>query len=76
VPWAFLREEARTLTDVLARRTMTGLNEDAGIGADRAMARIAQRTLGWDDARADAEVASYRRRVSRYRPHALAETIE
>jgi glycerol-3-phosphate dehydrogenase len=76
VPWAFLREEAQTLTDLLARRTMAGLNEDAGIGADRAMARVAQRTLGWDDTRADAEVASYRRWVSRYRPRALAETME
>jgi glycerol-3-phosphate dehydrogenase len=71
VPWAFQEEDAHALTDVLARRTMVGLNAEVGIGADRAAARIARETLGWDDARAEAEVEAYRRWVSRYRPRAL-----
>ncbi len=34
VPWAYHEEGARTLIDVIARRTMVGLGPDAGIGAD------------------------------------------
>ena len=73
VPWAFHEEGARTLADVIARRTMTGLGPDAGIGADVAAARIARDTLDWDAAKADAEVNAYRRWVSRYRPRALEQ---
>jgi glycerol-3-phosphate dehydrogenase len=71
VPWAFHEEGARTLVDVIARRTMTGLGPDAGIGADIVAARIARDTLGWDAVKADAEVDAYRRWASRYRPRAL-----
>lgn len=71
LPWAFHEEGACTLTDAIARRTMTGLNANAGIGADVAAAQIARSTLGWDAARAAAEVGAYRRWVSRYRPRAL-----
>ena len=73
VPWAYHEEGARTLADVIARRTMTGLGPDAGIGADIAAAKIARDTLDWDAARVDAEVDAYRRWVSRYRPRALCE---
>ena len=66
-----LAEGARTLTDVMARRTMIGLGPSAGIGADIAAARVAQAVLGWDSARVDAEVMDYRRWISRYRPRAL-----
>jgi glycerol-3-phosphate dehydrogenase len=72
VPWAFHEEGAHTLADVIARRTMTGLGPDAGIGADVAAATIARDTLGWDAAKVDAEVNAYRRWVSRYRPRVLA----
>jgi len=74
VPWAFHEEGARTLADVIARRTMTGLGPDAGIGADVAAAKIARDALGWDAAKADAEINAYRRWVSRYRPRALEKT--
>jgi glycerol-3-phosphate dehydrogenase len=74
VPWAFEEEGASTLADAIARRTMTGLNANAGIGADVAAAQIARRTLGWSAQRAAREVADYRRWVSRYRPRALEET--
>jgi glycerol-3-phosphate dehydrogenase len=73
VPWAYHEEGARTLADVIARRTMTGLGPDAGIGADIAAAKIARETLDWDAARVDAEVDAYRRWMSRYRPRALCE---
>jgi glycerol-3-phosphate dehydrogenase len=68
VPWAVAQEEARTLSDVIARRTMVGLGPDVGIGADAAAARVARETLGWDAARAETEVAAYREWVRRYRP--------
>jgi glycerol-3-phosphate dehydrogenase len=74
VPWAYHEEGARTLTDVIARRTMTGLGPDAGIGADVAAAKIARNTLGWDAAKVEAEVDAYRRWVSRYRPRTLMAT--
>jgi glycerol-3-phosphate dehydrogenase len=74
VPWAYHQEGARTLTDAIARRTMTGLGPDAGIGADSAAAQIARDVLGWDAAKADAEVDAYRRWVSRYDPRALKAT--
>ncbi len=71
-PWAFERESARTLADVVARRTMSGLGPTAGIGPDKAIARVAQAELGWDQARADQEVAAYREWVKRYQPRVLA----
>jgi glycerol-3-phosphate dehydrogenase len=77
VPWAYNEEGARTLVDVIARRTMVGLGPDAGIGADAAAAKIARDALGWDTAKIDAEVDAYRHWVSRYRPRALEpNTIE
>jgi len=74
IPWAFRMEGARTLADAIARRTMIGLGPRAGIGADRVAADVARQALGWDSAKADAEVAAYRDWVSRYRPRALEET--
>lgn len=74
IPWAFQMEGARTLADAIARRTMIGLGPRAGIGADRVAADVARHALGWDSAKAEAEVAAYRDWVSRYRPRALEET--
>jgi glycerol-3-phosphate dehydrogenase len=72
VPWAVAQEGARTLGDVIARRTMAGLGPDVGIGVDVAAARVARETLGWDASRAETEVAAYREWVRRYRPRVLA----
>jgi glycerol-3-phosphate dehydrogenase len=71
VPWAFEEEAARTLADVIARRTMIGLGLDAGVGADATAANVAVQTIGWDPARAENEVRAYRSWVTRYRPRAL-----
>lgn len=75
VPWAFEREGARTLSDVVARRTMIGLGPAAGVGPDLAIASIAQAEMGWDQLRADREVARYREWVKRYQPRVLATAI-
>jgi glycerol-3-phosphate dehydrogenase len=71
VLYAIEREGARTLSDVLLRRTMAGLGPDVGIGPDGAAAAIAARHLGWSEARAASEVANYRAGVARYRPRIL-----
>jgi glycerol-3-phosphate dehydrogenase len=73
IPWAFQREGASTLADVIARRTMIGLNANAGVGADVAAAQVARRTLCWDAERAAREVDAYRQWVRRYRPRALED---
>ena len=61
-------ELAQNLCDILLRRTMVGLNENAGIRADEAAARIAQQHLGWTPERAAREVADYRAFVNRFHP--------
>ena len=61
-------ELAQNLCDILLRRTMVGLNENAGLGADEAAACIAQQHLGWTSERAAREVADYRAFVSRFHP--------
>lgn len=71
-PWAIEMEGARTLADVVARRTMIGLGPDVGIGPDSAIAEVLQVTSNWSAPRAADEVASYREWVRRYRPRALA----
>ncbi|MBA3839646.1 MAG: glycerol-3-phosphate dehydrogenase [Thermoleophilaceae bacterium] len=70
---AVRHEGAQTLADVLLRRTMVGLGPTAGIGPDRAAARVAQSHLGWDETRAAREVEDFRRYMRRYRPRGLAE---
>jgi glycerol-3-phosphate dehydrogenase len=67
VLFAINAEGARTLTDVLMRRTMVGLGPDLGRGADEAAAAIATAHLGWSDARAKREVASYRAYTARFK---------
>jgi len=61
VVFSFQQELAQTLADCLLRRTMIGLNANAGIGEDQRAARIAQDHLGWSAARAEAEVSAYRK---------------
>ena len=74
VPFAFAHEHARTLADVLLRRSMIALGEDAGVRSAEAAARIAQQTQGWDDARAEVELARYRDEIALQLPRALAES--
>jgi glycerol-3-phosphate dehydrogenase len=73
---AFNKENARTLADVLLRRTMAGLGPSLGIGADVRAASICRRYLGWDEERAAEEVGNYRTYVQRYRPKSLTSLSE
>jgi glycerol-3-phosphate dehydrogenase len=65
VVFAFRHELAQTLSDSLLRRTMVGLNSNCGLDAVAAAAKIAQKHLGWSDARVDEESAAYRNEISR-----------
>ena len=67
-----MREEgAATLADILLRRTMVGLGPRCAVGADVAAAAVAVRHLGWDAARAAAEVAAYRAELAPFLPRVL-----
>ena len=72
VLYAFRREMAQTLGDVLLRRSMVGYGPRVGLDVDRTAAEVALRHLGWDGERAEREVAAYRRYVGRYRPRSLS----
>jgi glycerol-3-phosphate dehydrogenase len=75
VLYAFKREMAQTLSDVLLRRTMVGMGPRIGLDVDEAAARVAVRHLGWDEERAEREVRSFRSFIERFRPKALREEI-
>jgi glycerol-3-phosphate dehydrogenase len=73
VLYAFKRELAQTLSDVLLRRTMVGLGPNVGLDVDEAAARVAVENLGWSEERARDEVEEYRRFIERYKPRASRE---
>jgi glycerol-3-phosphate dehydrogenase len=68
VVYALQTELATTLQDVLLRRTVVALGPRAGLEADRAAAAVAVRHAGWDEARADSEVAAFRERMRVFHP--------
>jgi len=71
VVFAFRTEMARTLADVLLRRTMVGMRPDLGLGASRAAAEIAAQTLGWSRDRAEDEIMEYGRCIERFKLHRM-----
>ena len=73
VLYAFRREMAQTLSDVLLRRTMLGLGPRVALDVDEAAAQVAVRHLGWSQERAEREVREYRDFVRRYKPKDLQE---
>jgi len=75
VLYAFGREMAQTLSDVLLRRTMVGLGPSVGLDVDEAAAQVAVRHLGWDEDRAEHEVQDFREFIKRFRPKALREEL-
>ncbi|MBI2761555.1 MAG: glycerol-3-phosphate dehydrogenase/oxidase [Chloroflexi bacterium] len=58
-------EGARTVGDVLLRRTPAGWNPCLGLDAAPGVATLLAQELGWDQARVAAEVAAYRDEVRR-----------
>ncbi|MGA4506953.1 glycerol-3-phosphate dehydrogenase/oxidase [Propionibacteriaceae bacterium G1746] len=68
VEWAITREDAYRLSDVIARRTMIGVENDLGVSALDAIADVCTRVLGWSNERREAEVAAYRHYITRFTP--------
>ena len=64
--FTYVHEFARTLTDVLVRRTMIGLNDTCGIEVVERAADLMAPRLGWNQERRDSEVAAYRRYIERF----------
>ncbi|HVF00944.1 MAG TPA: glycerol-3-phosphate dehydrogenase [Rubrobacteraceae bacterium] len=73
VLFAFRRELAEKLGDVLLRRSMVGMGPKVGLDVDKAAARVAVKHLGWSQERADREVKEFRDYVRRYKPRDLRE---
>ncbi|MDQ3856598.1 MAG: glycerol-3-phosphate dehydrogenase [Chloroflexota bacterium] len=69
--YAFGHELAVTLGDALLRRTMAGVGPRVGLDVLEAAAEIGLRYLGWDEARADREVAEYCAYIERFQPREL-----
>ncbi len=64
--FTYVHEFARTLTDVLVRRTMIGLNDTCGIEVVERAADLMATRLGWHQERRDSEVAAYRQYIQRF----------
>lgn len=65
--YGFRVESARTLTDVIMRRTMLGLDPDLPIASVEAAATIMAKHEGWDRGRAAREVDAYVKYAARFR---------
>ena len=68
VVFAYERELATTLADVLLRRTMIGLSVDQGRAALPRAIGVARKHFGWTALRADEEERRYLREIARLRP--------
>jgi len=68
VIWAIREEMAETLSDILLRRTMAGYGPRNALDVAEAAAEVAVKHCGWDQARAEREVAEYREWIQRYTP--------
>ena len=64
--FTYRHEFCRTLTDVVIRRIMVGLNRTCGRGAVDRAAAILGRYENWDDARIAQEIAAYHRYIARF----------
>ena len=63
---AVVEEEAVCVADVIARRTVIGLNADLGLSGLEAVAGHMKKILGWSAAQKNASVAQYRDYIKRF----------
>jgi glycerol-3-phosphate dehydrogenase len=71
IPYAFDFEAAQTLTDVLMRRMMIGLDADNGMTSLETAGAIAAEHNAWDSRRLSQELEQYRKYLERFRSQAL-----
>lgn len=68
VIWAVTNENAHRLSDVVARRVMTGVEDDLGVGSLDAVAAVCAELLGWDEARTASEIDAHLAYIKRFQP--------
>lgn len=68
VVWAVKEEMARTLGDVLLRRTGAAWNRCRGVDAAEPAAKVMSALLGWDSAERAAQLAAYQQELDRVVP--------
>ena len=66
VVFAIQEDLAVTLTDLVARRLMTGLGGDLGLGSLDGIAEVAARALEWDPDRVEEEKRRYRHYIAKF----------
>jgi glycerol-3-phosphate dehydrogenase len=68
IDWGVNEELAAEVTDVMIRRTQLFYRDpDQGLGAIETVGRRMQELLGWDDARRESSLETYREAVARSR---------
>lgn len=72
ISFSFEHEYAKTLADVLLRRTMLALEADAGLDVAEPAARVAAATQGWDEARTREELQGFRDEIAKHLPHEMS----
>lgn len=65
VEWAVTFEEAYRLSDVIARRIMTGLEDDLGLGSIESVSKICAKILDWNEERRLQEIELYKNYIKR-----------
>lgn len=76
VSFAFEQEFARTLTDVVMRRTMVGYGRDAGLQAAENIAALGEELGIWTSAEAARQLEAHRAYMSRFLPKALEDSTQ
>jgi glycerol-3-phosphate dehydrogenase len=66
--FAFTAEMARTLADVLLRRTMIGMGPELGRGSVDAALGVCKANLGWSDEQVESERSDYLKYITRFNP--------
>lgn len=72
VAFAVRAESAFTLSDIVARRIMTGLDASMGLDSLTAVGQVAAELAGWSDSRLADEVEAYLRYLGKFHPRGLA----
>lgn len=70
VAFALRAESAVTLSDIVARRVMTGLGGDLGLSSLEAVASVAAAEAGWRDEETAEQIQAYRSYITKFRPGA------
>jgi glycerol-3-phosphate dehydrogenase len=65
LPFSMEHEYARTLADVMLRRTMLGMDADAGLPTAEALSHVGQEIYGWSDEQREAELQGFHDEIAK-----------